>query len=792
MFDNLFTSSAGVWAGLIAGAFAIPILIHLINLVRHKTVPWAAMEFLLNSHKRNRNYIWLKQLLLLMARIAMLLLALLLLGQVGCHEDRISRLLGGRSTHHYVILDDSFSMAHRSGKDNQNDPTAFDRAKSTLSLIAQRAKDRQNQKFTLLRYSKVSGDRSTQSATDADVDGPPLGWLSLDSPADIENILVDSQFDTLLETVKGSLEVSFYSVGIDAALSRVETLIEQRSDENAILYVLSDFRKNDWDANPIVAQQLSNVRRSGAAIELIDCAGASVANLAVVQLRAAGNVRVAGSPLMMEVKVKNFGNQAVNKIQVAMATTAFDQPQIAEKLNARNQDLPTVFIAQIAAGETQTRRFPVFFDAPGKHVVTATINGDGLTTDDRRDCVVEFASSAKVLVIDDASQRHSNFLNLALNPTSGAIGLTGVEPVFATKSFLRDSTADQLQAFDVVFLLDVDTLDDAAVEHLETFCRSGGGVGFFAGPKSDLGFYNRLYRQGQGIYPIQLDQAAEVPEDLSQSTGKGDFQPANHPVFSPVNGQKTTLLDLVNIETTLLPTRTWLLKKPPTAEVIATVRGDERRPLVVTGRFGKGRVIACTTTAGPLWNNWARNATFPPIVLLMHDYLSAGRQTENDSDVQTPTTINVDRSQFLPAAKLIQPIAATQPREIRELKLLPQGDGRLVNVIAGLPGSRTDDPLDVSRPGVYDVWLQRNDGTPQVLRKAFNPNVDQSNLLVVGSAKLATSLESAQPVLSRWNTFNPQPEIRQASSMTRIFLILLTILLMVEQGLAYASSYHHR
>ncbi len=62
MFDNLFTSSPSIWGGLIAAAIGVPVLIHLINLMRHKTVKWAAMEFLLKSHKKNRNWVWLKRI----------------------------------------------------------------------------------------------------------------------------------------------------------------------------------------------------------------------------------------------------------------------------------------------------------------------------------------------------------------------------------------------------------------------------------------------------------------------------------------------------------------------------------------------------------------------------------------------------------------------------------------------------------------------------------------------------------------------------------------------------------
>ena len=326
------------------------------------------------------------------------------------------------------------------------------------------------------------------------------------------------------------------------------------------------------------------------------------------------------------------------------------------------------------------------------------------------------------------------------------------------------------------------------MKKVESFCQNGGGVGFFAGPKADFGFYNRIYKQGQGIYPIELEQSVEVIEDPN-ATGR-DFQAASHPVFAPVNGQKTTLLDLVDVERVIVPTRSWLLKKPAAVEVIATVRGDSKRPLFVTGRFGEGRVIACTTTAGPVWNNWARNATFPPVMLLMQDFLASGRQSNNDQLVQTPYAISVDRKDFLPKAQILKPVADGQPRELADLTLAAAADGRLENQIAGVSATRAADDFEVERPGVFDFWLQRNSGEYSVIRKSFNVDVSESNLRHANTPKLVAALESAQPIMSKWNSFNPEPEVRQASSLTRFFLITLSVLLVAEQALAYSLSYH--
>ena len=57
-----------VWWGL--PLVAVPLVIHLINLLRHRRVEWAAMEFLLASRKKYRTRVLLRQWLLLALRTA--------------------------------------------------------------------------------------------------------------------------------------------------------------------------------------------------------------------------------------------------------------------------------------------------------------------------------------------------------------------------------------------------------------------------------------------------------------------------------------------------------------------------------------------------------------------------------------------------------------------------------------------------------------------------------------------------------------------------------------------------
>ena len=108
---------------------ALPLVIHLINLRRHRRVEWAAMDFLLESQKRNKKWILLQQLLLLLLRTSAVALAVMMLaGPV--LQSGWGRFLGQGTIHHLFLLDDSYSMA-----DRWEQSTAFDEAKRALSVI---------------------------------------------------------------------------------------------------------------------------------------------------------------------------------------------------------------------------------------------------------------------------------------------------------------------------------------------------------------------------------------------------------------------------------------------------------------------------------------------------------------------------------------------------------------------------------------------------------------------------------------------------------------------------------
>ena len=196
----------------------VPLLIHLINMMRHRRVKWAAMEFLLQSYKKHRKWIWLKQLILLLMRMAAIALIVAMLAQLVTRDQWVA-MFGGKTTHHYILLDDSYSMTERLGG-----ASAFEKALRVVSQIGERAKNSDTQqKMTLIRFSLAAG--APASADDE---------AAIEQIADLNAEIVDANFDILFEEKKSTINVTQLATGPGPALEIVKQLVEKNEDENHV------------------------------------------------------------------------------------------------------------------------------------------------------------------------------------------------------------------------------------------------------------------------------------------------------------------------------------------------------------------------------------------------------------------------------------------------------------------------------------------------------------------------------------------------------------------------------
>ncbi len=748
---------------------AVPILVHLINMLRHRKQPWAAMDFLLESYRRNRRWVMLKQWLLLASRILIMLLLVAMLAKWVSAAKWLS-WFGGQTTHHYVLLDDSFSM----GEVEQNE-TCYGRGLKALNgLVRSIANQPGQHQITLVRWSRAL--LASQNADEARVDAA-ADLIAQSVPRDPARLL-----DRLSATQPTSLQLS-----PDAVLDLVGPMITQDSGEQAEVYLLSDLRRNEWGEPEALRNKLQQLTSSGAKIQVIDCARAASNNLSVVMIEPEQEVWAAGVPLIVRFQVRNQSTQTARNVVVKVRTISYAdgsvRPQPELNYSGQAEDLPSVVIEQIAGGETITRQVQVLFGLPGQHVVEVALPDDPLPIDNRRWCVIDIQQSQRVLLVDGAiDQSNAFYFKTALNPDAKLA--TGMTLETVDSSFLRDVPEEQLSTWSAVALLDVPRLDPQAVSKLESYCRAGGGVFICAGPNTSINAMNeQLFRDGSGLLPVAITGIAEIEQPVGE--GPPPVAATEHPILMPMTKLTSSPFFLIRVRQMLtVDTKDF---PPAGTEVVAV--GPGKRPLIIDNTFGEGHAVTMLTGLHNTWSNWSTDPTFVVFALRSMGYLGSFRHEETSVSVGSEVEMVVTGQAVLPEAEVFIPSRETGTR----LRLQPKvqvndaGDVSRVRLSIDLEQGNRDLIDDLLRPGLFESWMIGANGEYLVDNAAHNVSAAEGDLTRVGENELQQKL----PIKVR--TADSLSELglsSQDAAQSTLLMVLLALLLLGEQALAYSASFH--
>lgn len=595
---------------------AVPLVIHLINRLRQRRVEWAAMEFLLESQRKHRTSVRLRELLLLLARMAAVAGIVLLLARPTWRPDWAAALGGSRS-HQVVLIDDSFSMTDRAAA-----TSTFDAAREALGRLADSlARQRRGAALTVARTSGLARD------------GRP--WR-----ADMTREPIDDSTSERLAELALTLQPSETAVAPVEAFEAGGALVAAE-DSSTEIWLLTDCRQRNWIDAARINKALSALEAQRVAVHVVDCAERPRGNAAVTALDIPAGVRVAGIPLRVEVEVENFGEEELKNLLVEVAREGRWQPALT--------------LERVAPRQKVRQAFHWVFDQPGAQTLSVRLPADAVAADNQRFAVVDVETESPALVIDDDPRSVSGrFLALALSP--GGRTKTGLAPRVEPASFL---TSQPLQGFSAIYLANFQRLDGPQRQALAKFLDDGGGLGVFLGPDTDLPAVTAdLYAGGSGWFPLPLAEVQRLPHDDSQQ--QVDLQPSDPELFRIFAGQRNSFLQSVRINDYAAPPRGWNPSDRST-RVLAQLRDGQ--PLVVERRMGRGRVVAFLTTAAPIWNDWGRNPSFVVTLLELHARLASGRLPRADFLVGQPLEVALPAS-APPTVRFLPPDAQAAPLEV--------------------------------------------------------------------------------------------------------------------------------
>lgn len=499
LFANPFT--------MIVGALLVssPIIIHLINRMRYKRVRFAAMEFLLKSQKRSRKKLIIEQLILLLLRILLCLLAGLLLARfVGCDKGNETA-----QTFHVILIDDTLSTSDSvRGEDGQVRDIHTEIKRLAADQIAAAAAQAGSPQYcTVIRLSELDQPRS-------------FGRLNPTAVEDLRNHLAP-------------FKPSLRHVELVDGLKAVKAQFEAERTMKPVLHVVGDFRAADWGdrTKEPLTQAFEELKTAGVEVHLLDCVSPERTpqqttplgndNLAIVDFYPDARIVPKNREVEFTVKVRNYSNSEKKAVFVRVrvnGVTREDGSVAIASVPPRGEAVAKINLGSgLSRGvedETEEAGTPERFN-----LVAATIEGEvgGIAADNTRYAVVEVRDRVPILIVDNNPRERGT-----KEAESFFLWKLFTEPIKGYDVQLKNA-ADldtlNLQPYASIFLCDVPRLSDAGRKNLEDYVKGGGGVAFFMGPsiKSDVvkEYNEKLYRNGEGVFPVPLDKPVglDIPDD---------------------------------------------------------------------------------------------------------------------------------------------------------------------------------------------------------------------------------------------------------------------------------------
>ncbi|HEX9652094.1 MAG TPA: BatA and WFA domain-containing protein [bacterium] len=431
MFGLSFLNTLFLW-GL--AATAIPVIIHLIKRSRAIKLPFAAMRFLvLDPNQRIRSQ-KLKQLLLLLMRIAALVLMALAFARPFFENAQSKTIWSSGPKAAVILVDNSFSM----GYENRFG-AAVAKAKELITTF------KPGDEVAVMLFSERV---ETVAETDKDYGG-------------------------MADQLSLAAQLSTRGTNYLRAIQAAETRLMESAAESKTAYLISDFQASGLD-NLHLHWQI----QPGIQIELLTVQNKDFSNIAVQEVLVSSKSERSRNRDVL-VRIKNYGGtkqkrevtltlngRAVSKKSLTI------EPQQAEVAQFNNATFPEGAVAGLVEVQSD----------------------EELTEDNRFYFVLENVVTSKILAVNgepntrDYSQDELFFLERAIN-------LADISKYSLIPTTAQRINEFDFSGFQVILLANVKEISRSVVDRLTYFVRGGGGLIITLGDQVNPTIFNQLFRE---------------------------------------------------------------------------------------------------------------------------------------------------------------------------------------------------------------------------------------------------------------------------------------------------------
>ncbi|WP_010582737.1 vWA domain-containing protein [Schlesneria paludicola] len=410
------------------------------------------------------------------------------------------------------------------------------------------------------------------------------------------------------------------------------------------IYLFTDLAKSAWreDTSTLLHDELKRLDTVG--VYLIDVGETGATNTGISGVKLLRETIPVGGFLKVDVALSATGAVPPDQM-IELSLTEADGKQ------SRKKQEPVT----LESGSERILRLEIPTNAKGRYQQgeVRVVGSDPLAIDNVAYFTFRTLPPLKVLIVAE-TPTVARFWQTALNVLADE-KITDIRPEFVTANRFASSNVD---AFDVVCLLNVSSPTEAFWNKLRPFVEHGGGLAVFLGAESsavsDTRQSNRIDPVGYNSAAAQSVLPAELIASLPLSPPRSmDLRQTQHPFlkqFADLDENALTELGAT------LSSRAWKVKPQPGSMVVSKFSEVRDWPALVERRLGDGRVMLMTTSVDNVeWNDLIRTPWYFVFADQLMQYLSQQTSVRTNLRVGDEVSLPLDRQHPLKKVVLRMP-----------------------------------------------------------------------------------------------------------------------------------------
>lgn len=554
-------------------AAAIPIIIHLLNLRKLKTVEFSSLRFLKELQKTKMRRVRIRQILLLILRTLLIVLIVLAFARPALRGSMSTIGSHAKSTV-VILLDDSPSMSVRTERG-----VVLTQATIAVGNLLNLIQD--GDELYFIRLSEV---RHTEVFPPSTVSG--------------------------VRDVLGEIKPSMETASFRDAFGAVAKVLAGTKNFNQEVYLVTDAQATQFATT---AKDSADLLDDKVKVFIVET-GKRQDNAGVTSLDVETRIVSKSKPVSIKSTVRNF---STSPMHTSLMSVYVDGARVVQKS------------LTISPGSTGVEDFSFTPKRRGILQGYLQIEDDALDADNRRFFALSVPENINVLMVGGKPQ-DTRLVSLALT-LGGDSSLAGV--FTTTQTTQQQLSSLDINKFDVLVFCGVKEFTPTDADRVAQFVRSGGGVAIFPDDESNIANWNGTVFAKLGIPGSRPAQAEAIGAGSSEPPSFLSFDKVDydHPLFqglfeqSPV-GRKAP----ISIESP----RVFKAIKPQAGEKGHTIISlSDGTGFLTEYEVDAGRVFLFSVEANLGWSDFPVKGVFAPLLHRSIVYLAQGNRSTSSCTV---------------------------------------------------------------------------------------------------------------------------------------------------------------